>query len=76
MTWSVGLRLVLCFDEGELELKDYFSHKLTKMLICQGLIERKGKSVNGQYLILEIENHIKEQIYGKDTMVTVWFKHV
>ena len=70
--WVVGIKF--SFNSTDLEMKHYFSHKLTSKLVDSSIISRKGVSEHGSSLLIEIEDHIRAAFAQKTISFLLWFK--
>lgn len=71
--WLLGLEFYFV-DHKDVDIKCYYSRNLTSKLVHESVIKSKGFSASGVMLLTEIEDHIANQLEGKELTFLIWFK--
>ena len=72
-SWVFGVKFA--FEEHpDLTMKFHHSHEFTKKFIHQSIIDNKGMCSENEFTLVDIEDHVRNQLKNKLLSFIVWFK--
>ena len=62
------------YEHPAIKFKPYYSFEVTQALVSTDLTQNEGMSKEGQLVVCETHEHVKDQLKEVSLAFTIWFK--